>query len=243
MDARSQERAWDAEYRARQLLSPSNVPHAEVVRFFRWLKKEYRKAHAEPDAEPFSLEGKRALDLGSGTGRNSVYLAEQGAQVTGYEFSPTALAMAKKAAEGSGLPLDYHLRSIGEPFPLPDGSMDIVLDVTSSNSLSDAERTVCLAEISRVLAPGGTLFLRALSLEGDAHAKELVKRVPGPDPDTYIHPDLGIVEKVFSRESLARAYEPRFAFLKLDRVQHYAKVAGRTYKRSYWVAYLQRRGN
>jgi SAM-dependent methyltransferase len=110
--------------------------------------------------------------------------------------------MAKQFAQKGGVTIDYRLQSIGKPFPLPDASVDIALDVTSSNSLSDAERAVYLRELGRVLKPGALFFLRALSLEGDANAKELVRRFPGPDPDTYVHPDLGFVEKVFSRESL-----------------------------------------
>lgn len=230
-----QQGAWEREYRAQQLLSPSNIPHADVMRFVRWLKKEYKKK-----GERLDLEGMRVLDLGSGTGRNAYYFAKEGAQVTGLEFSPTALQMAKRFAKDGSLDIDYRLQSIGDHYPLPDESIDIALDVTSSNSLSDAERKVYVSELSRVLKPGGYLFVRALSFEGDSHAKELVRRFPGPDPDTYVHPDLGVVEKVFSRESFRAVYGPAFVIRELERTQHYAEVAGRTYKRSYWVAYLQR---
>lgn len=232
-----QQDAWDREYKAQKLLSPSNVPQGDVVRFLRWLKKERKRA-----GEPLDMEALHVLDLGSGTGRNSFYFASQGAQATGFEFSPTALALAKKVAAHAELPVEYRLQDIGKPYPLPDASVDIVLDITSSNSLSDAGREVYLRETHRVLAPGGRMLVRALSFEGDAHAKELVKRFPGPDPDTYVHPDLGIVEKVFSRDSFKAAYEPYFTISELERVQHYATVAGRTYKRSYWVAYLEKAG-
>jgi SAM-dependent methyltransferase len=227
--------AWDKEYKSQQLLSPSTVPHADVVRFFRWLKKRKKRAD-----EPLDMEQVRLLDLGSGTGRNCLYAAQQGASAIGFEFSPTALALAKKFAAHAEVAVDYRLQDIGTPYPLPDASIDIVLDITSSNSLSDAGRQVYLRETHRVLSPGGQMLVRALSFEGDVHAKELVKRFPGPDPDTYVHPDLGIVEKVFSRDSFRTAYEPFFAINELERVQHYATVAGRTYKRSYWIAYLEK---
>lgn len=231
-----QQDAWDREYKNQQLLSPSNVPHAEVMRFVRWLKKEKKKEGGQ-----LELEGLRVLDLGSGTGRNSYYFAEQGAQAVGYEFSPTALALAKDIARAGGQRIEYRLQDIGKPFPLQDDSVDIVLDVTSSNSLSDAARAIYLKEVHRVLAPGGYFFLRALSLEGDQHAKELRKRYPGPDPDTYVHPDLTLVEKVFTRASLQEMYGSFFDIKELKNVQHYATVAGRTYKRRYWVVYMQKR--
>lgn len=188
------------------------------------------------------MEEIRVLDLGSGTGRNSYYFAEQGAQVTGFEFSGNALAIAQKIARHGDMNITYHLQDIGTRYDLSENSIDIALDVTSSNSLSDAGREVYLKELNRVLVPGGYLFLRALSFESDAHAKELVKRFPGPDSDTYIHPDLHIIEKVFSRETLKRTYDPYFNIVFLDKVQHYATVAGRKYKRSYWVAYMQKKG-
>lgn len=233
-----QQRAWDTEYKSQKLLSPSNVPHADVVRFLRWLKKEKKK-----EGSPIDMEEVRVLDLGSGTGRNSFYFAEQGAKATGLEFSATALEMAKKIAAHGDQTIEYKLQSIGAPYPIADASIDIALDVTSSNSLNAKERATYLKEISRVLKSGGYLFLRALSFEGDTHAKELVKRFPGPDPDTYVHPDLGIFETVFSRESLAATYGPYFTTTFLERTQHYSKVSGRLYKRSYWVAYLQKPNN
>ena len=233
----SQQSAWDREYTSQKLLSPSNIPHADVVRFLRWLKKEQKKK-----GEPIDMEEMNVLDLGFGTGRNSYYFREQGAQVIGFEFSPTALALAQKIARHGDLDIEYRLHDIGTPYAIPDHSIDIALDVTSSNSLADGGRAVYLKELERVMKPGGYLFLRALSFESDVHAKELVKRFPGPDPDTYIHPDLHIVEKVFSRETLKQTYEPHFNILSLDKVQHYATVAGRKYKRSYWVVYLQKKG-
>jgi SAM-dependent methyltransferase len=228
--------AWDREYTSQKLLSPSNIPHADVVRFVRWLKKEHKKK-----GEPIDMEEMHVLDLGSGTGRNSFYLREQGAQVIGFEFSPTALALAQKIARHGDMEIEYRLHDIGTRYDIPDHTIDIFLDVTSSNSLSDSGRAVYMKELERVMKPGGYLFLRALSFESDVHAKELVKRFPGPDPDTYVHPDLHIVEKVFSRESLKRTYETYFEILELDKVQHYATVAGRKYKRSYWVVYMQKK--
>lgn len=206
------------------------------MRFVRWLKKEWKRNGGRLD-----LEGMRVLDLGSGTGRNAFYFAQEGAEVIGFEFSATALAIAKKFAQERGLSIDYRLQSIGESYPVPTASVDIALDVTSSNSLTDIERQVYLRELSRVLAPGGYVFVRALSFEADAHAKELIRRFPGPDPDTYVHPDIGIVEKAFSRASFQATYSLLFDIRELKRTEHYATVAGRTYKRSYWVAYMQRR--
>ncbi|KND51186.1 MAG: Alternative oxidase/tellurite resistance protein TehB [Parcubacteria bacterium C7867-001] len=228
-----QEKVWEREYRSKKMLSPSNVPHADVVRFAKWYKKRERQIDREFDFDRVTI-----LDLGSGTGRNAFYFAERGAKAIGYEISDTALSYARSFASDAGLSITYEKRSIGEQFALPDASIDIILDITSSNSLSDSERAVYLAETHRVLKPNGILLVRALSKEADKHAKELIARFPGPDEDTYIHPDLGVTEKVFTKESFTKTYGDHFSFIDLERIEHYATVAGRKYKRQYWLAYL-----
>jgi SAM-dependent methyltransferase len=228
-----QEHAWAREYEAQRMLSPGNKPQADVVRFAKWLKKRARRADPAWDFDRLSV-----LDLGSGTGRNAFYFAERGAKATGYEIVDSALAFARTFAQDAGLAIDYRKQDIGAPYPLPDASADVILDITSSNSLSDAARGTYLAEARRVLKPDGVMMVRALSKEGDAHAKELIARFPGPDPDTYAHPDLHIVEKAFTEESFRKTYEPHFSILELKRAAHYATVSGRTYKRQYWIAYL-----
>ncbi|CAN5751584.1 hypothetical protein BH11PAT2_BH11PAT2_01700 [soil metagenome] len=231
----TQKEQWDKEYKASQMLSPSNVPQADVVRFTRWLKKNAKKSGA-----PIEIDEMSVLDLGSGTGRNSFYYAQQGATVIGYELSDTALAMAQKFARHGEVTVTYKKQDIGVAYQLPTESIDIVLDITSSNSLSDKKRELYLSESFRVLKPGGHMVVRALAKDGDSNVKALMAREPGIDPDTYVHPDLGLVEKVFSRESFTTLYGAKFEILDLARVSHYNMVAGRKYKRNYWIAYLKK---
>lgn len=229
----NQEAVWEAEYRKPQMLTRKNVPHADVVRFMRSLKKEGRKGGV-----PIDLTEWHVLDLGSGTGRNSFYLAGQGATVTGFEFSETALQLARKFARHGEVPVTYRKQDIGAPYPLKGASMDLVLDVMSSNSLDAEGRSVYLHEVRRVLKPGGHLFVRALAKDGDQHAKYLVAHMPGPEADTYIHPDLKLCERVFTEKDFRDTYGPYFAIESLGRKFHYATVAGKRYKRAYWLAHM-----
>ena len=233
--ADTQEAAWDAEYRRPRMLSPHNLPQADVVRFVRALKKEGRRSGARVDLDEWQV-----LDLGSGTGRNAFYLAQQGAKVTGFEISDTALALAQKFARHAELSITYLKQDIGAPYPLLDASMDLVLDVTSSNSLLEQGRRAYLSEVARVLKPDGYFFVRALCLDGDAHAKTLLRDRPGPEAGTYVLPDLGVVERVFSEREFRDTYGARFRIESLDRTQHYASVSGRKFKRSYWLARMCR---
>lgn len=233
MATQTQELAWDAEYKKPLILSPSNKPQSDVVRFKDWLKKKGRKEDNRIDFTELTV-----LDLGSGTGRNSFYFADLGAIVTGYEISETALKVAEKYAKHRELPITYEKRSIGSKFGFADSSVDLVLDATSSNSLNREGREVYVRECARVLKPGGMLFVRALCKDGDKNAKVLVERYPGPEPDTYIHPDIGVVETVFTKENFLKTYSEYFDVAFLDKTSHYPAIAGTKYKRNYWIAYF-----
>lgn len=53
------------------------------------------------------LPSGRALDLACGTGRNSLFLAEQGYVVTAIDISPIAIEMAEKSARDKGLTINW----------------------------------------------------------------------------------------------------------------------------------------
>ena len=222
----------------------SDEPQASVKDFLRWLRKERGVA----------LENLHALDLGCGNGKNSAYIAglDTTNQVVGIEISETALSYAREKSRQNNISeqIKYIHQSIGEKFPFPDASFDLALDVTSSNSLDEKERSVFLAETYRTLKPDGYFFVRALCKDADKNAQYLLKNNPGPEKDTYIMPDLGLTERVFSREdfiathtgtpaSLARTWH--FDLIHLEKETHYSKVADRLYKRHFWVAYLQKK--
>lgn len=227
----AQAQVWDREYRKPQLLTKKAEPQTDTKDFLRYLRKQVGQ----------SVEGLKVLDLGSGTGRNSNYLAELGNEVTGLELSPTAVDLARARAEAAGLKVDYKVANFGAAFNLPANSFDLALDVMSSNSLNEAERTIYLSELNRVLKPGAWVFVRTLCKEGDKNAKKLLKLHPGPEHDTYINPDMDLVERVFSREDLRALYQDNFEIKKLELKTNYARFGGQSYRRNYWLLYLQKR--
>ena len=226
----AQEQVWDREYRKSKLLTKDNKPQADVVRFVKFLKKE----------EGVMLENLQILDLGSGAGRNSFYFAEMGNNVTGMEISKTAIQIAEENAKGANLDIKYIKQSIGEKFTVKDGSVDILLDVTSSNSLTEAEREVFLSESSRVLKPGGYFFTKALCKDGDENAKYLLKNSPGKEKDTYIMPELGVEERVWSKSDFLETYEKFFKVIHLEKKTTYSRFNNRSYKRNFWICYMKK---
>lgn len=218
-----QENVWEDEYRNPKLVTLSNVPIKAIKDFTRFLRKERN----------LELSNLIILDLGCGNAKNSFYFAEQGINnmILGIDVSETALKYALELVPKG----KFIKRSIGTPWPVDDRSIDIILDVTSSNSLSEKEREIYLNEIQRTLKPGGYLFVRALCKDGDTNAKSLLKSNPGKQKDTYIMPEFGLIERVFSREDLLATYAPIGEMLYLDKETHYSKFKGRIYKRNFWV--------
>ncbi len=143
---------WEREYNNPKLVTKNDGPQADTLRFLKFLKKEKK----------VKLENLNILDLGCGTGRNSNYLSDLGNNVIGIEISKTALNLAKTRAKELGVIVDYRLGDIGEKYDIPDNSIDVILDVTSSNSLNELGREIYLSEMSRVLKKGGFVFVRAL---------------------------------------------------------------------------------
>ena len=225
-----QERAWEKEYQNPQLLTKKAEPQQDTKNFFKFLRK----------SEKVRFNNLAVLDLGSGTGRNGNYIAKLGNKATGLEISPTAVKLARQRAEEMGVDADYRIADFGSPYPFKDATFDIAIDVMSSNSLNEKERKIYLREVHRVLKSNGYFFVRTLCKDGDKNAKNLLKQNPGPEPDTYINDSMGLVERVFSREDFMAIYSPYFKIISLTQKTNYTRFKGQSYKRNYWLAYMQK---
>lgn len=225
----SQERAWEREYSKSKFLTKENMPQGDVVRFVKWLKDQ-----------GILVDGKKVLDLGSGTGRNSFYFAELGGKVVGLEISSTAIKIAKENLNGSVFDVSYDKQSIGEKLPFDNENFDILLDVTSSNSLTESERKTFLIETNRVLKKDGIFFTKALCKDGDSNARSLLSKFPGKEKDTYILPDIGVCERVWSKEDFVATYSKYFEILKMEKKTSYTRMNNRSYKRNFWIVYMKK---
>ncbi len=228
--------AWDREYKNPKLVTGKEDPQSDTLRFFKFLKKEQK----------YKIEGKAVLDLGSGTGRNSNYLANIGNKVIGIEISRKAITLARDRSKDMGVDVDYRQGDIGEKYDIEDNSIDIILDVTSSNSLDERGRDIYLKEMNRILKKsgsgfeGGYIFVRALAKDGNKNVKNLLKTSPGREYDTYIIKEIGLTERVFSRNDFVKMYSQYFKILHLEKKTSYTTFNNRIYKRDYWLAYLQK---
>jgi SAM-dependent methyltransferase len=112
---------------------------------------EHRPDYAQAAVE-WALEvapGPRVLDLGAGTGKLTGGLVALGVHTTAVEPDPAMLAQLHRA-----LPEVRGLLGSAEAIPLPDASVDAVV---AGNAMHWFDMDSAGPEISRVLAPGGTL--------------------------------------------------------------------------------------
>jgi ubiquinone/menaquinone biosynthesis C-methylase UbiE len=96
------------------------------------------------------------LDAGGGTGRWSVALAQMGYQVTLVDVSPRSAAIAEQKASQSGYSIEVLVGNV-EQLELEEASFDFVLCQGPLSYTPQPEQM--LSEVSRVLKPGGTLWL------------------------------------------------------------------------------------
>jgi malonyl-CoA O-methyltransferase len=105
------------------------------------------------------VTGRRALDLGCGTGRYTRHLARRGARVVSLDRS---LAMLERAAPEARRRLAADARAL----PLAGGSVDLVVSGLMVADLPELDRV--LAEVARVLAPRGWVIYSDLHPAGAA---------------------------------------------------------------------------
>jgi SAM-dependent methyltransferase len=99
-------------------------------------------------------DGQRVLDAGCGTGVAAVTAARLGARVTGLDLTPALLERARENAHIAGVHIDWREGDV-ESLPFEDDSFDVVL--SQFGHMFAPRPEVAIAEMLRVLKPGGTI--------------------------------------------------------------------------------------
>jgi SAM-dependent methyltransferase len=103
----------------------------------------------------------RALDLAAGEGRNAVWLATKGWQVTALDFSAVGMAKADRLAADHGVDVETVVADV-LTHPFEDERWDLV--VVAYLQLPEAERRDVVTRAATALAPGGTIVIVAHDL-------------------------------------------------------------------------------
>eukprot|EP00933_Yihiella_yeosuensis_P064194 TRINITY_DN6754_c0_g1_i1.p1 TRINITY_DN6754_c0_g1~~TRINITY_DN6754_c0_g1_i1.p1 ORF type:complete len:220 (+),score=44.20 TRINITY_DN6754_c0_g1_i1:60-719(+) len=146
----------------------------------------FDKLYADPEGVPWDIgkpqdelvwavwngevRGPRVLDVGCGTGDNSVLLAMHGFEVVGFDLHPSAIAIAQERAKAAGdLRGSLHLLQADifklEEIPeLGKAQFDTALDSAVFHCIGNDEvQAKYVAALAQLVKPGGRLLLHALS--------------------------------------------------------------------------------
>lgn len=96
------------------------------------------------------------LDIGCGAGTQSMMWAKEGHRVNGLDINGPLVELAQQRARDAQLNIDYRIGTATE-LPWGDASMDVCLVPELLEHVRDWEP--CVNEFTRVLKPGGVLFL------------------------------------------------------------------------------------
>ncbi|MGI6009846.1 MAG: class I SAM-dependent methyltransferase [Methanomethylophilus sp.] len=154
--------------------------------------------------------GERVLELGCGNGKTARALADAGAEVTGVDFSPSAIAECKKLLGDRAGFVEADIREL----PFGDSSFDKVVAFHVLEHLPDEDVPDAIKEIHRVLIPHGLLCLR-LFAEGDLRSggkKEDVRN--------------GIRYRYWSPEDVVSYFRDEWELVSLNEVETPTRFAG-----------------
>jgi ubiquinone/menaquinone biosynthesis C-methylase UbiE len=174
--------------------------------------KQYGKFVEEPEeglekiVEVFREHGvKRVLDLGCGTGRHSVFLAEHGFEVCGIDISETGIRIAEEWLKAKNLHADLRTGSFYEPLPYDDGSFDAVVSIRVIHHARIEDIRKAVKEMERVLKLNGLVFVTVRKRVSKRRRLKFKKL----DSRTYVPlegDEKGLVHFLFNKEVLRKEF-------------------------------------
>jgi SAM-dependent methyltransferase len=166
----AEHRDWNESYRDGDLPWDTGRPSSELQRVFIANR----------------IQPCRALELGCGTGTNSVWLAQQGFEVTGVDVAPLAVERAEERAQAAGVKVRFVVADVLH-LPQLNGSFAFFFDRGCYHAVRRDAAEQYAPAVARQLASGG----RGLILAGNAREPH----DPGPPVVTeeQIRNELGLV--------------------------------------------------
>jgi SAM-dependent methyltransferase len=124
----------------------------------------------------------RAIDLGTGEGRNAIWLAERGWRVTAVDFSAVGLARAARLAAERGVSVEWVQADLLDYQPAPGGYELVLIAYLQLASVSLAR---VFRAAAAAVAPGGTLLVIG-------HDRDNIARGHGgpQEPDRLYTPEM-----------------------------------------------------
>ena len=183
----------------------------------------------------------RVLDAGAGNGRNSLYLAKQGCDVTAIDSSESALDETRRRVEEAKLTQHVSIvqHSLGTtPVPFPANSFDFVLDAyVFCHFLADEIRHGFWCDMGRITKPGGHLLSIVFSHEDEYYAQFLAD---SPDGMLVRDPANEIWKRLYSEGQIKSFFADQFEMKYFAKFEFSDLVLDRVYRRVLLTSVLKK---
>lgn len=157
----------------------------------------------------------RAIDLGCGAGNYAVWLALQGFDVTGVDWSAAAVSRAQELTRSKNVACRFIVADLLEPTTAFDGGFDFAYDWLVLHHVFPDDRPRYVASVLRLLRPGGLYLSVCFSEEDRAIAGEGKCR----------QPQLGTLLYLSSEQEIRDLFEPLFDVEEISTVEIEGKRA------------------
>lgn len=231
-DEKNLAKLWSKEYEDKGIPSSfREEPSGSVVEFVTYLTER-----------GFLQEGK-VIDLGCGTGRNSIFLAEQGLEVFSIDFVSEMIQGLRRKSEVLGLTDRIHTycQSVTSSWPFNPAEIDYVIDtfcykhqVTNSGKLAYRE------ELARVVKPGGFYLLTLAGID-DGYYGSFLAVSPQPIDHLIIDPAIEVPSILYTKEDVLKEFNPYFRLFHYRHKLRDGLMHGKIYKRSTHLFIFSRR--
>jgi len=151
----------------------------------------------------------KTIDLGCGTGNYAIYLAGRGFEVTGIDFSPTAIRIAKENAGKKGVKCNFFVADVIDGLDKVNQTWDFAYDWGLLHHISPQRRRKYLENIRRILNPKGK-YLSVCFSEEDTGFEGSAK---------YRKTSLGSVLYLSSEDELKQLFQTHFVITDLRTVK------------------------
>jgi len=184
-------------------------------------------------------------DIGCGKGRNSIYLAQQGMQVTAMDFTPQAIRHTNDVAAEHKL--EKKIRAITydvtEDWPIAPASMDLVVDAFCFKHITAAEGRAAYKEnLLRILRTHGHYLISFNSIGDGYYGRYVIDRVHVNDEELHlvVDPANNISSVLFTPQHILEFFGPQ---LDLFAEMHHNKpheIHGQVHESSIYAMLLKR---
>jgi ubiquinone/menaquinone biosynthesis C-methylase UbiE len=162
---------WDKSYENKDNYLFS--PHEEVVRFMSRFVRKRIGLNTFLDMSLLESDSK-FLDLGCGIGRHVIYCYEMGLEAYGIDLSETAISVARDWGSKQGIPLVEKILVQGDICALPfsDQFFRYAISHAVLDSMPFEMARVAVAELARVMQPGGIFYCDLIAGDDSGHSME-----------------------------------------------------------------------